>query len=81
MLSTLWTDIIEELIARREALGISQLELDERLGNASGLVSKWECGMRRPTGFNLACWMQALGVVRCPLVYSSDPIPRLSPAA
>jgi hypothetical protein len=37
-------------------------DLDHRLGNADRLVSKWECGIRTPTSFNLYCWAFALGM-------------------
>jgi transcriptional regulator with XRE-family HTH domain len=30
------------------------------MGNADGLVSKWECGDRSPGAFNLTSWATAL---------------------
>jgi transcriptional regulator with XRE-family HTH domain len=73
MVEPLWAGLLQQLIARRHSLGLSQLDLDAKLGNASGLVSKWECGMRRPTGWNLACWMAALDVKSCFLETPSSP--------
>ena len=37
--------IIPQFVAARKKLKISQLEMDEVLGVAKGLVSKWECGI------------------------------------
>ena len=42
--------LIPQFVAARKKLGISQLEMDEILGVAKGLVSKWEVGLRRPSG-------------------------------
>jgi hypothetical protein len=56
----LYDDLIKGLVARRRSLGLSQNALDDRIGCADGLISKWECGMRRPSAWNLACWMAAL---------------------
>lgn len=58
------TDFLKEvvllLIARRLELGITQDELNHKLGVADRLVSKWECGIRTPTSFHLYCWADAL---------------------
>jgi transcriptional regulator with XRE-family HTH domain len=53
---------IGELIERREHLGISQRELEERLGVSARMVAKWESRMRSPTAANLDRWAQALGL-------------------
>ena len=53
--------VIPQFVALRKALGISQLEMDEILGVAKGLVSKWECGIRKPSGWLFCCWAEALG--------------------
>ena len=45
---------------RREELCLSQSDLDHVMGNADGLVSKWECGDRSPGAFNLTSWATAL---------------------
>jgi transcriptional regulator with XRE-family HTH domain len=55
---------------RRMDEGMSQTDLDNRLGNAVGLVAKWEGGFRSPTGFSLYCWAKALG---CDLVLVPRP--------
>jgi transcriptional regulator with XRE-family HTH domain len=57
-----WHALIKRMAQIRTAQRISQEALDHRLGTAAGLVAKWECGMRRPTSFNLWCWAQSLGV-------------------
>jgi transcriptional regulator with XRE-family HTH domain len=55
-------DIVLKLVERRHKLGITQEELNARLGIADRLISKWECGARSPTSFNLYCWAFALGL-------------------
>jgi hypothetical protein len=35
--------------------------MDEILGVAKGLVSKWEVGIRKPSGYLFCCWADALG--------------------
>ena len=55
-------DIVGRLVSRRKELQITQEDLDFRLGTADRLVSKWECGVRTPTSFNLYCWAFALGM-------------------
>lgn len=56
-----YRDLIQRFVRRRRALGIAQVALDERLGVASGLVSKWECGDRIPSLFMLQVWADGLG--------------------
>ncbi|MEP0264009.1 helix-turn-helix transcriptional regulator [Dokdonia sp.] len=52
------------MIVRRKELGMTQEDVNHKLGVADRLVSKWECGMRTPTSFNLHCWAQVLeGVI------------------
>ena len=55
--------IIPQFVAARKKLKISQLEMDEVLGVAKGLVSKWECGIRKPSGWLFCCWADALGML------------------
>ncbi len=55
-------DLIAQLKRRRYELGISQLQLDRYIGTTDGHVAKWESGNRRPTGYLLFCWAQALGL-------------------
>ncbi len=45
---------------RREELGLTQLDIDGKLGMASGLCSKWECGDRVPHASSLSRWADAL---------------------
>ena len=53
-------DVVKRLIKRRLQLGMTQDDLNHRLGVADRLVSKWECGVRTPTSFHLYCWADAL---------------------
>ena len=39
----------EEIRAIREKVGVSQAVLAEHIGVTTGLVSKWECGDKRPS--------------------------------
>ena len=52
--------VIPQFVKLRKEKSISQLEMDEILGVAKGLVSKWECGIRKPSGWLLCCWAEAL---------------------
>tara|TARA_B100001123_G_C14890633_1_gene859728 strand:- start:427 stop:678 length:252 start_codon:yes stop_codon:yes gene_type:complete len=52
--------LIPQFVVARKKLGISQLEMDEILGVAKGLVSKWEVGIRRPSGYLFCCWADSL---------------------
>ena len=52
--------LVAQLIQLRLKRGLTQEELNHRLGVADRLVSKWECGVRTPTSFNLYCWADAL---------------------
>ena len=52
--------LIPQIVAARKKKGISQLEMDEILGVAKGLVSKWEVGIRRPSGYLFCCWADSL---------------------
>ena len=60
----LWKIFHEQLIPQfvdaRKKLGISQLEMDEIIGVAKGLVSKWEVCIRKPSGFLFCCWADSL---------------------
>jgi transcriptional regulator with XRE-family HTH domain len=53
---------IGELIERREHLGMSQRDLEERLGVSERMVAKWESRRRNPTALNLDRWARALGL-------------------
>ena len=52
--------LIKQFQERRYQLGLTQPEVDQRLGVASGLCAKWEIGNRKPTLFNAYCWAEAL---------------------
>jgi ribosome-binding protein aMBF1 (putative translation factor) len=54
--------LILQFVRRRHKLKISQKELGEKIGIADYLLAKWEGGHRRPSGFLLWCWAEALGV-------------------
>jgi transcriptional regulator with XRE-family HTH domain len=66
--------IVAALIERRQALGLRQLEVDDKIGCAGGLVGKWECGDRRASLVSLVMWAEALGC-RIALATTSVPIP------
>lgn len=53
-------DVVGLLVEHRKKQGISQEELNDRLGVADRLLGKWEAGSRQPTAFNLYCWADAL---------------------
>lgn len=53
-------DVVKPMIKRRKDLGLTQEDIDNKLGVADRLVSKWECGLRTPTSFHLYCWADAL---------------------
>ena len=55
-------DQIAELVARRKELGLTQDDVNHKIGVADRLLSKWECGARTPNLFNLFCWAKALGL-------------------
>ena len=52
--------LIPQFVKKRHKLKISQMELDEVIGVAKGLVSKWEVGIRNPSGYLFLCWADAL---------------------
>lgn len=52
--------VVVPMIEERQRLGLTQEELDYKLGIADRLISHWECGKRTPTAFNLFCWAEAL---------------------
>tara|TARA_A100001011_G_C14297597_1_gene839187 strand:+ start:253 stop:477 length:225 start_codon:yes stop_codon:yes gene_type:complete len=52
--------VISQFVVKREQLGLTQSNLDDILGVAKGLVSKWEVGIRKPSGYLFCCWADAL---------------------
>lgn len=70
--------VIALLRQRRESLGISQEDMEERIGVTRGLVQKWETGVRQPSAFLLTCYAEALGgslVLAAPASPASAPAP------
>lgn len=53
-------DVVGDLVSIRKERNYTQEEINHKLGVAERLVSKWECGLRTPTAFNLYCWADAL---------------------
>lgn len=53
---------LEELRAARERVGMSQIELAERIGEHQTFVSKCEWGIRRLDIVELKRWTDALGI-------------------
>lgn len=54
--------LVSQLVARRHALGLSQLALEQKLGVSDGQIAKWERGVRLPSSFFLCAWAQTLGL-------------------
>ena len=52
--------LVQELRRRREAKGISQEALNDRIGVADCLVAKWETGQKRPSPRYVWLWAEAL---------------------
>lgn len=52
---------LEELRALRKAAGLSQKELEAKLGLSQDLISRSESGSRRVDVFELALWTHACG--------------------
>jgi len=64
------SEVVHQFITRRNELNLTQEDVDLRMGNADRQCSKWECGLRTPTSFNLLCWAEALEAKIC--LYPSD---------
>src|SRR5687767_14651385 len=76
------TPLLQALSTERKRQGLSQTDMDRRIGLADGLVSKWECGVRRPSLYLLACYAWALdGRLTYVPGTSSAPAPPLSMAS
>jgi len=56
-----YNDMITQLIDRRNQIGLSQEKLAFDIGCTPSLIHKWEQHKRVPSGFMLACWLDALG--------------------
>ena len=53
--------VIPQFVRQSRKLKLSQWSVDDSLGFAKGLVSKWEVGIRKPSGFLFCCWADSLG--------------------
>ena len=53
-------DVVRPMVRRRIKLKLRQEDVNNALNVADRLVSKWECGERTPTSFNLYCWADVL---------------------
>jgi transcriptional regulator with XRE-family HTH domain len=53
-------DLISQFRMAREHSGLTQEQVDGRLGIADGLTAKWENSFRKPTLFHAYCWAEAL---------------------
>jgi len=60
--SDAYHSLVEALRRRREELGLSQVDVDEKIGVTRGQCGKWELHQRRPRAFLLGCWADALDV-------------------
>lgn len=54
--------VIRSIVARRKALGLSQLAVDQMSGLPDGYQGKIECGLRSPSLQTLSTVLQALGL-------------------
>jgi len=59
-LGIFYKTIIPQFVEQRKKLNLSQSAIDDVIGCAKGLVSKWEVGIRKPSGFLFCCWADAL---------------------
>ncbi|WP_299765168.1 hypothetical protein [uncultured Dokdonia sp.] len=64
--------VVRPMIARRKELRLTQDDVNYKLGVADRLVSKWECGLRTPSSFNLHCWAE---VLKGSIIFKTDPDP------
>ena len=59
-LGIFYQQVIPQFVEQRKKLNLSQSAIDDVIGCAKGLVSKWEVGIRKPSGFLFCCWADAL---------------------
>ena len=59
-LQPIFRPLIHPLIEEREKRGISQFELEHKIGVTRGYLTKWECGLRTPSLYSYICWAEAL---------------------
>lgn len=72
-----YDEMVAALIEQRHAVGLSQLEVDERAGLPSGYTGKIECGRRRLGALSLSLMLQALGLR---LAVERDPSIKVRPS-
>lgn len=53
--------VVAVLTMRRQLIGLSQAELNFRVGCPDNHLAKWEAGMHRPSLYFLLLWCEALG--------------------
>jgi ribosome-binding protein aMBF1 (putative translation factor) len=58
---------IRRMVRERRRIGLSQEDVDARIGVTPGLCAKWENMLRLPGAFMLVCWANTLGVTLVPL--------------
>ena len=56
------SDLIKKFQLRHYQLGLTQPDVDQKIGVATGLCAKWEMGNRKPTLFNAYCGQKPLDV-------------------
>jgi len=54
--------LVDQFVARRLELGISQFELEEIIGLSEGHITKYENRVRHPDAYFLHFWAQGLGL-------------------
>lgn len=52
--------MIDQFVSLRRARQLTQEELNDRIGMADRLVSKWECGVRSPKVVHMCYWADGL---------------------
>lgn len=57
-----WMRLQGQLMARRRALGLTQQDLADRLGNSLSSVKRMESGLTTPSAMMLFKWAAALGI-------------------
>lgn len=52
--------LIRQLVEQRHKTGMTQAELNDRIGCTDGLLAKWEATICYPTAYHLMLWAEAL---------------------
>ena len=77
--TTVWRTLREHLRRRRVGLGMSQEALGSVIGCDASHLSRWECGDRAPSLFNLMAWVESLGLAFH--VVATEGVPKASTKA